>query len=103
MKDMKLKTLLPVGKIEPRKPVTEMLGVEILDKQKAVELSIDDATLHVHPGAGVKDLNALAQLVSALSLNKVFTSAMYEAVTKRKVTEIQMSITRDGVKFSSRR
>jgi hypothetical protein len=99
--DMKLVELLPVGKIEPRKPINEIVGVELLPNKKAVELTIDDSVLHIHPGAGIKDINALQQLVAALVLNQVFKSAMYEANVKRHVDEIQISLTKDGLRFSS--
>ena len=97
MQDMKLRELMPVGKIEPRKSLMETVHTTWGDGGIIVSIdNYDDVTLTPH-GAGVK-LADLGKVVDVLVQTRWFVELILKAA-KRHVTRIKVTFSNDGISF----
>lgn len=74
MKDMKLKELLPVGKIEPRKPIKELLDIH--EEQGGVMVAIDDYNDVLFVAGKGFDRSKLKPYIELISHNYGFKEAV---------------------------
>jgi len=95
--DMKLKTIMGVGKITPRKPLHEIVDVNVT--KSGVMVAIDDGgdVLFTSKMTGLRP-EELKPIISALLKTRWFIKLVADA-SKRNVEIINVEFSNDGIKF----
>lgn len=100
MNDMKLKELLPVAKIEPRKPLKEILSVS--KGKDGVYVGIDDKDdIVILPGKGGVSIDQLKMMVDMFVKTEWFGKILRDSI-HRGVGEIEVDFVSYGIQFRYR-